>query len=90
MSVAGSPTEIERLLEGKRDAGFGARMTAGYCWPWSDPGADGRLVPDVAIGGWSRPWNLEGEHALGGAATAAAKDGDCSSLCAATRVADRC
>ena len=71
VSVAGSPTEIERLLEGKRDAGFGARMTAGYCWPWSDPGADGRLVPDVAIGGWSRPWNLKGDHAIGGAPPAA-------------------
>ena len=25
------------------------------------------LVPDVVIGGWSRPWNLRGDRAVGGA-----------------------
>jgi hypothetical protein len=42
-------------------------MAAGYCWPWSDPRADGSLVPDVVIGDWSRPWNLRGDRAIGGA-----------------------
>ncbi len=23
-------------------------MTAGFCWPWSEPRADGSLVPDVS------------------------------------------
>ncbi len=71
VSVADSPQELEQVLESKRGAGFGARMTAGYCWPWSDPEADGRLVPDVAIGSWSRPWNLKGDRAIGGAPPAA-------------------
>jgi hypothetical protein len=30
-------------------------MSAGYCWPWSDPRPDGTLVNDVRIGGWSGP-----------------------------------
>jgi uncharacterized protein len=34
-----------------------ARITAGFCWPWSDPDADGRLVDDVTIGTWAKPWN---------------------------------
>ena len=61
------PEELERLLEAKRESGYGARMTAGYCWPWSDPTKDGRLIPDVRIGSWARPWNLKGERAVGGA-----------------------
>jgi DUF2075 family protein len=47
--------------------GATARMAAGYCWPWSDPHPDGSLVNDVVIGGWSRPWNLRSERAVGGA-----------------------
>jgi hypothetical protein len=34
-------------------------MTAGSCWPWSDQRADGTLVDDVAIGGYTRPWNAK-------------------------------
>jgi uncharacterized protein len=62
-----NPAELESLLQAKRDDGYGARMTAGYCWPWSDPTKDGRLVPDVQVGDWSRPWNLKGERAMGDA-----------------------
>lgn len=65
--AAAGPREVEQLLESKRTSGFGARLTAGYCWPWSDPTRDGRLLPDVRIGDWSRPWNLKGERAVGGA-----------------------
>ena len=71
VSVVESVHELERILESRRDDGFGARMTAGYCWPWSDPRDDGTLVDDVAIGGWSRPWNLKGERSVGGAPPAA-------------------
>lgn len=67
VSVAGSPEEMESALLAQNDAGFGARMTAGYCWPWSDPDRDGSLIPDVQIGAWSRPWNVKSDRAVGGA-----------------------
>ena len=69
--VADSPQELEQALRVQLDAGYGARMAAGFCWPWSDPRADGSLVPDVVIGDWSRPWNLRGDRAVGGAPPAA-------------------
>ena len=62
-----SPFEMEVLLRQKLEAGYGARMTAGYCWPWSDPLPDGTLVPDVKIGEWAMPWNLKGERGVGDA-----------------------
>jgi hypothetical protein len=65
--VADSPNELEHVLRTKLDKGYGARMAAGYCWPWSDPRPDGSLVDDVVIGDWSRPWNLRGDRAVGGA-----------------------
>ncbi|MGH3303576.1 MAG: DNA/RNA helicase domain-containing protein [Streptosporangiaceae bacterium] len=58
---------MEHFLRSKIDAGYGARIAAGYCWPWSDPRPDGSLEADVVIGDWSRPWNLKGERATGGA-----------------------
>ncbi len=34
-----------------------ARLTAGFCWPWSDKlGPDGDLVKDVRIGDFAIPW----------------------------------
>ena len=71
LEVVDSPQEMEHRLRGKLGDGYGARMTAGYCWPWSDPRQDGSLVPDVSIGTWSRPWNVKGERAVGGAPPAA-------------------
>ena len=56
---------MEAILEAKMADGYGARMAAGYCWPWSDPRSDGSLVPDVQIDGWARPWNLKGDRAVG-------------------------
>ena len=67
VQVADSPHELEHVLASKLAAGYGARMTAGFCWPWSEPRSDGSLVPDVVIGDWSRPWNLRSERAIGGA-----------------------
>jgi uncharacterized protein len=67
VQVADTPHEMEHLLRTKLETGYGARMAAGFCWPWSNPRPDGSLVPDVVIGGWSRPWNLRGERATGGA-----------------------
>ncbi|WP_182112678.1 MULTISPECIES: DUF2075 domain-containing protein [unclassified Actinotalea] len=67
VDVVDSPVELEGRLAAKRDEGYGARMTAGYCWPWSNPRNDGSLVPDVRIGDWSRPWNLKSDRSVGGA-----------------------
>lgn len=33
-----------------------ARITAGFCWPWSNPLPDGTLVKDVQIGNFQMPW----------------------------------
>lgn len=71
VDVADSIEELEAALAAKLEAGYGARMAAGYCWPWSDPRRDGTLVPDVTVGPWSRPWNLKGDRAVGGAPPAA-------------------
>ncbi|MBB6474820.1 DUF2075 domain-containing protein [Sphaerisporangium rubeum] len=64
---AGSPYELEALLRNKQDEGYSARMTAGFCWKWSDPAKDGTLVNDVRIGEWTRPWNVKGDRAVGDA-----------------------
>jgi hypothetical protein len=61
------PHELEGRLSAYRDAGYGARMTAGYCWPWSDPQSDGTLVSDVVIGSWRHPWNSRSDRPLPGA-----------------------
>lgn len=65
--IADTPAELEHHVRARDGDGYTARMAAGYCWPWSDPRADGSLVPDVRIGDWARPWNLRGERAVGGA-----------------------
>lgn len=54
-----TPEELEAFLAEQRGGGRSARMLAGFCWPWSDPLPNGSLVPDVVIGGWSRPWNAK-------------------------------
>nr|WP_245941635.1 DUF2075 domain-containing protein [Vallicoccus soli] len=65
--VAETPEEMKAFLRERMQKGYGARMAAGYCWPWSDPRPDGSLVPDVRLGGWARPWNLKGDRSVGGA-----------------------
>ncbi|WP_232021125.1 MULTISPECIES: DUF2075 domain-containing protein [Pseudonocardia] len=66
-----SPTALEGWLLGKTDGTSAtARLAAGYCWRWSDPVTDEggrRLVDDVVIGSWSRPWNAKPEKAVPGA-----------------------
>ena len=41
--VADSPIDMEAWLHAKNTEGYTARLTAGFCWEWSDP-IDGRLV----------------------------------------------
>jgi hypothetical protein len=66
VEVADSVEDIEARLVEKMDDGYSARMTAGYCWKWSEPGQDA-LVPDVQIGTWSRPWNSKATRRVGNA-----------------------
>jgi len=61
------PAELEQALEEQLKVGYGARMTAGFCWPWSDPRKDDTLVPDVRIGSWERPWNVKNDRSVGSA-----------------------
>ncbi len=67
VTLADSPWEMENILRGKLAEGYSARASAGYCWPWSNPGRDGRLVNDVRIGDWAMPWNVKGDRAVGAA-----------------------
>jgi uncharacterized protein len=70
LMLAESPWELEHILRGKLNDGYSARISAGYCWPWSDPRSDGGLVSDVRIGDWARPWNVKGERKVGTAPAA--------------------
>ncbi|MCX5611690.1 DUF2075 domain-containing protein [Streptomyces sp. NBC_00047] len=64
-----SPQELEDFLDGKRAQGYGARLSAGYCWRWTTKvtPAMAALPADVVIGNWSKPWNLFGDRSLLGA-----------------------
>lgn len=57
LRLADSPQQMEATLRRLRDAGHTARIAAGYCWPWTREPRNGRLVDDVVIGSWRRPWN---------------------------------
>ncbi|WP_312881724.1 DNA/RNA helicase domain-containing protein [Actinomadura alba] len=65
VTSAESPYELEAVLHSRLQAGFSARMTAGFCWPWSNPRKDDTLVLDVEVGDWVRPWNVKGERGVG-------------------------
>lgn len=55
--ICDSPIELQSLIRQRVEEGFTARMTAGFCWPWSNPTAEGDLVEDVVVGDWKQPWN---------------------------------
>lgn len=55
---------MEQELSQKLTLGVNARMTAGYCWKWSNATETG-LVDDVVIGDWSRPWNSKSDRRIG-------------------------
>ncbi len=71
VAVVDSPEELTHRLAAHEQQGYTARMAAGFCWPWSDPRQDGSLVHDIQIDAWTRPWNLRGDRAVGGAPPAA-------------------
>jgi hypothetical protein len=57
--VLSTPDDLDTLIRERARAGFTARLTAGFCWPWSEPRPDGSLVDDVTIGRFTRPWNAK-------------------------------
>jgi len=57
--VVSSPDELDGLIKAKVDEGHTARLVAGFCWPWSSPNKDGKLVDDVTLGAFRRPWNAK-------------------------------
>ncbi|WP_411120429.1 DNA/RNA helicase domain-containing protein [Streptomyces sp. x-19] len=67
LAVADSPAELEAFLADRRSHGYEARMSAGYCWRWSDAKPGEPLPADVVIGDWARPWNLKGDRSVMGA-----------------------
>jgi DUF2075 family protein len=63
--IMASPQALEDAIREKVTTKSTARLTAGFCWPWSNPKSDGTLVNDVVIGEYARPWNAKsGSHSL--------------------------
>lgn len=67
LELAESPRELEDLLRSRHEQGYGARISAGFCWRWSEAEPGEPLPADVRIGEWARPWNLKGDRSLMGA-----------------------
>jgi len=59
LRIFDTPSLLEREIQARTAEGFTARLTAGFCWPWSEPLTDGTLPNDVQIGDFSRPWNAK-------------------------------
>ncbi len=61
LMVADSPEQMQQFILERDLEGATARITAGFCWPWSNPDGD-RLVDDVVIEDWRQPWNVKPQH----------------------------
>jgi hypothetical protein len=57
--ILDSPLDVEAAVRQQVGNGASARMTAGFCWRWSDPDESGRLHDDVVVGDYRRPWNAK-------------------------------
>lgn len=57
--ILDSPIELEAAIAEKVESGFTGRVTAGFCWNWSEPDKEGNLQNDVVIGSYQRPWNAK-------------------------------
>lgn len=57
--ILSSPLELENAIRDKVKQGFTGRVTAGFCWDWSDPDNEGNLKDDVVIGDYRRPWDAK-------------------------------
>lgn len=67
LSTTQGPSSMELRLRQLLEQGYGARMAAGYCWPWSDPIPGGGLKADIQIGEWHKPWNNKKDTSHAGA-----------------------
>ncbi|WP_327089184.1 DUF2075 domain-containing protein [Nonomuraea sp. NBC_01738] len=63
--LAETPQEMDEFLRERLRYGNTARITAGFCWPWSPPSSKETLVADIDINGWTRPWNVKGDRKVG-------------------------
>ncbi|MFJ3708761.1 DUF2075 domain-containing protein [Streptomyces sp. NPDC090053] len=61
LTVTDSPEQMEQFILERGRGGATARITAGFCWPWSNPDGD-QLIDDVHIEDWHRPWNVKPQH----------------------------
>lgn len=66
LTVGEAPSTMEIRLRHILEDGYAARLSAGFCWRWSDP-VPGGLVPDVQVGDWRRPWNNKKDTSHAGA-----------------------
>jgi DUF2075 family protein/DNA replication protein DnaC len=57
--IFNSPQELENAIRQKISEGNTGSVTAGFCWDWSMPNADGTLREDVVIYDYKRPWNAK-------------------------------
>lgn len=57
--IFNSPVDLDNAIKEKVSEGHSTRLTAGFCWKWSDPVQDGSLVEDVIVGDFKRPWNAK-------------------------------
>lgn len=57
LRIFDDPNEMmDEVRARNREKKNSARITAGFCWPWSNPKRDGLLVNDVKIGNFEMPW----------------------------------
>ncbi|WP_307795811.1 DNA/RNA helicase domain-containing protein [Amycolatopsis sp. 195334CR] len=74
VDTVASPSALEDWLKNQMLNFSGtARMTAGFCWKWSNPRrVDGelQLVDDVRVGDWKKPWNLKQDKKVPGVPSA--------------------
>jgi DUF2075 family protein len=59
--VFDSPEALETAIREKVNEGVTGRVTAGFCWKWSNANPDGTLQDDVVIGDYKRPWDARPE-----------------------------
>jgi len=52
---------MDEIRKRNREKTNSARITAGFCWPWSNPNSDGSLVSDVKIGNFAMPWEKKSQ-----------------------------
>lgn len=55
--IFGTPLEMENELRKKMEEGNTARICAGFAWKWTQEAVNGKLVNDVVINDYKRPWN---------------------------------